>query len=70
MADYIDHAALANENLSRATSHNPERDIEWYRRDLALCMAGGGHWCGRWGHCGDHCGCKPCAEDRKEPTDA
>ena len=44
----------------------PERDLEWYRRNLDLCMAGGGHWCGSWGHCGEHCGCEPCAADRIE----
>ena len=39
-------------------------DIEWHRRVLGICMAGGGHWCGRWGWCDDECGCVPCAEDR------
>lgn len=45
---------------------DPSHDIEWHRNDLRICMAGGGHWCGRWGHCDDSCGCVPCAEDRSE----
>lgn len=44
----------------------PSRTVEWHRSDLGLCMAGGGHWCGRWGHCDDECGCEPCAADRIE----
>lgn len=40
---------------------DPSHTVEWHRRDLELCMAGGGHWCGRWGYCDDECGCEPCA---------
>ena len=40
---------------------NPARDIDWHRRDLGICMAGGGHWCGHWGYCDDACGCEACA---------
>lgn len=43
---------------------DPSHDIEWHRRNLGICMAGGGHWCGRWGWCDDECGCVPCAEGR------
>lgn len=42
----------------------PERNLAWYRRDLEICTAGGGHWCGPWGHCDASCGCVPCAEER------
>lgn len=45
---------------------DPSHDIEWHRRDLGICMAGGGHWCGRWGYCDATCGCVPCAADALE----
>lgn len=50
--------------VSEIQSPNPDHTIEWWRNDLNLCLAGGGHWCGPWGHCeaGDsewHCNC-PC----------
>ena len=33
-----------------------------FRRDLGICEAGGGHWCGSWyGYCDAECGC-PCME--------
>lgn len=43
-----------------------DRDIGWYRNDLGICMAGGGHWCGHWGYCDETCGCLSCAADRIE----
>ena len=45
-----------------------DRDIDWYRNDLRICKGGGGHWCGRWGHCYNGCGCLPCDADRLEAT--
>lgn len=42
----------------------PDRDINWYRQDLGICTAGGGHWCGAWGHCNESCGCVPCEKYR------
>ena len=45
---------------------DPARTLEWHRRDLGICTAGGGHWCGYWGYCDDECGCEPCAATRGE----
>lgn len=27
---------------------NPAHDLPWFRRNLGLCEAGGGHWCSSW----------------------
>ena len=41
---------------------NPTHDLLWFRRNLGLCEAGGGHWCGSWhGYCDAECGC-PCVK--------
>ena len=41
---------------------NPAHDLLWFRRNLGLCEAGGGHWCDSWyGYCDAECGC-PCME--------
>ena len=37
---------------------NPVHDLLWHRRDLGICEAGGGHWCG---YCDAECGC-PCVD--------
>ena len=47
-----------------AELRDPEMTIEEWRNHLGICTAGGGHWCGYWGHCDAVCGCVPCAEDR------
>ena len=41
---------------------DPAHDIEWWRRELGICMTGGSHWCGRWGYCDADCGC-PCGAE-------
>ena len=39
---------------------NSTHDLLWFRRNLGICEAGGGHWCGH-GYCDAECGC-PCME--------
>ena len=56
--------SIINRWVAELRQPDPSHDIEWHRRNLGICMAGGGHWCGRWGYCDDECGCVPCAEDR------
>ena len=41
---------------------DPSHGIEWWRRELGICMTGGSHWCGRWGYCDADCGC-PCGAE-------
>lgn len=41
---------------------DPSHGIEWWRRELGICMTGGGHWCGRWADCDADCGC-PCGAE-------
>lgn len=44
-----------------------DESLAYWRGKMNLCLSGGGHWCGRYGHCssGDEdwdCNC-PCTED-------
>ena len=58
--------AVIDDWVREILTPNPSHTVEWHRRDLGICMAGGGHWCGSWGYCDDECGCEPCAAERGE----
>lgn len=61
--------AVIDDWVREILTPDPSHTVEWHRRDLGLCMAGAGHWCGGWGYCDDECGCEPCATDRIEQGD-
>lgn len=56
--------AIIEDWVQEVRTPDPSHTVEWHRLNLGLCMAGGGHWCGRWGYCDDECGCEPCAAER------
>lgn len=58
--------AIIEDWVQEILAPDPSHTAEWHRRDLGMCMAGGGHWCGRWGYCDDECGCEPCTTERGE----
>ena len=54
--------ALAMARACLTEALHPAHDLLWFRRNLGLCEAGGGHWCDSWyGYCDAECGC-PCVK--------